>query len=60
MAEAYERKSTEVRELGWLEDPDPKVREFANDYLSSLEIMSANERSRAAEELALRKHRYGE
>jgi hypothetical protein len=58
MAEAYERKKNEV--LGWLDDADSKVREFANEYIASLEKMSLSERKRAEEELALRKHKYGE
>jgi hypothetical protein len=40
MAEAYERKRREV--LGWLEDPDEKVREFARWYMQGLEKMSSN------------------
>jgi hypothetical protein len=58
MAEAYERKKGEV--LGWLDDPNSKVRDFATDYIATLEKMSVSERKRAEEELALRKHKYGE
>jgi hypothetical protein len=58
MAEAYARKRDELRE--WLDDPDEKVRLFAERYVTDLEKMIAAERQRAQEELALRKHRYGE
>ena len=58
MAEAYARKREEL--LDWLEDPDEKVREFAERYMADLEKMSAAERRRAEEDIALRKHRYGE
>lgn len=58
MAEAYERKQREV--LGWLEDPDEKVRDFAKWYVQGLEKMSDAERKRAEEDIALRKFQYGE
>jgi hypothetical protein len=58
MAEAYARKREEV--LDWLDDPDEKVRQFAERYIADLEKMSAAERLRAEEGIALRKHRYGE
>lgn len=58
MAEAYERKRREV--LGWLEDADEHVREFARWYVQGLEKMSEAERKRAEEDIALRKFRYGE
>jgi hypothetical protein len=58
MAEAYERKQREV--LGWLEDPDEKVRDFARWYVQGLEKMSEAERKRVEEDIALRKFRYGE
>lgn len=58
MAEAYERKKAEVND--WLVDPDEKVQDFAKWYMGNLESMSAAERKRAEEEIALRKHRYGE
>lgn len=57
-AEAYERKKGEV--ANWLEDPDGRIREFAKWYIASLEQMSASDRKRAEEEIALRKHRYGD
>jgi hypothetical protein len=58
MAEAYERKKNEVN--NWMTAPDEKVQEFAKWYVENLEAMSAAERKRAEEEIALRKHRYGE
>jgi hypothetical protein len=57
-AEAYERKMVEVQE--WLNDPSEKVREFAASYISGLDAMSAADRQRADEEIALRKQRYDE
>lgn len=57
-AEAYERK---VQELGdWLEDSDVKVQDFARWYINSLEKHIEDEHKRVAEEIALRKHQYGE
>lgn len=58
MAEAYERKKNEVTD--WVNDPNDKVQEFAKWYMVSLEQMSAARRKQAEEEIALRKHRYGE
>lgn len=58
MAEAYTRKREEL--LDWLDDPDEKVRQFAERYVADLEKMSAAERLRAEEDITLRKHRYGE
>jgi hypothetical protein len=58
MAEAYERKKDEVKD--WLTDPDENIQAFAKWYVANLERMSAAERKRAEEEIALRKHRYGE
>lgn len=58
MADAYERKKNEVND--WVTDPDAKVQEFAKWYVANLETMSAAWRKRAEEEIALRKHRYGE
>ena len=57
-AEAYERKKEEIKI--WLDDPDEKVQEFAKWYIAGLEQVSAADRKRAEEEIALRKHRYGE
>jgi hypothetical protein len=58
MSEAYARKREEL--LDWLDDPDEKVRHFAERYVADLETMSVAERRRAEEEITLRKHRYGE
>jgi len=58
LAEAYIRKKDEL--VDWLGDPDEKVRLFAKRYTADLEKMIEGERQRAQEELALRKHRYGE
>jgi len=58
LAEAYERKKEEIK--NWLDDPDEKVREFTKWYIAGLERMIAADRKRAEEEIALRKHRYGE
>lgn len=58
LAEAYERKKTEVKD--WITDPDAKVQEFAKWYLDGLDKMSTVERKRAEERVALRKHQYGE
>jgi len=58
LAEAYERKIKEIKD--WLTDPDEKVQEFARWYSSNLEQRIVGERKRVDEEIALRKHRYGE
>lgn len=58
MAEAYERKKNEVKD--WVTDPDENIQAFAKWYIANLERMSAAERKRAEEEIALRKYRYGE
>jgi hypothetical protein len=58
IAEAYERKKSEVND--WVTDPDEKVQEFAKWYMASLEQMSVARRKQAEEDIALRKHRYGE
>jgi hypothetical protein len=58
MADAYARKKNEVND--WLTDPDDKIQDFAKWYTANLESMSVASRKRAEEEIALRKHRYGE
>jgi hypothetical protein len=58
MAEAYERKRLEV--VDWLQDPDDRIRAFATNYVSELEVMRDSERARAEESIALRKFNYGE
>lgn len=57
-AEAYEQKREEVKD--WLNDADLKVQEFAKWYIGTLETMAVVERQRAQEDIALRKHKYGE
>ena len=58
MAEAYERKRLEV--LEWLQDPDERIRTFATNYISELEVMRDSENARAEESIVLRKFNYGE
>ena len=58
MAEAYDRKRREV--LDWLQDPDECVRIFASKYVNQLQAMSASERLRADESIAVRRFEYGE
>jgi hypothetical protein len=58
IAEAYERKRLEV--LGWLQDPDNRVRTFAVKYISELETMRDSEKARAEDAMVLRKFSYGE
>jgi len=43
-----------------VEDPDEKVREFAKWYIANLEQMIDTDTKRVKEEIALRKHSYGE
>jgi len=57
-AEAYERKRHEVS--GWLSDPNDKIKAFATRYMAELEQMRDAEMKRAKEDLALKKHRFGE
>ncbi|QRR34023.1 hypothetical protein JNX00_20735 [Hydrogenophaga sp. YM1] len=58
LAEAYERKRDEL--AAWLADPDDKVRSFAQWLSAKLDSLSAAERQRADEDIALRKYQYGE
>jgi hypothetical protein len=58
MAEAYERKKDEMKD--WVSDPDEKIQEFAKWYIAGLDQISAVERKRSEEEIALRKYRYGD
>lgn len=58
LAEAYERKREEL--AAWLTDPDEKVRSFALWLTAQLDRLSAAERQRADESIALRKYQYGE
>ena len=57
IAHAYERKRDEI--TLWKEDPNPRVRAFAQWLIEDLGRMIDAERKRAAEEIALRKYRYG-
>jgi len=57
-AEAFERKKSEL--ASWLEDPDSRVREFANWLSNDLEKMAKADRRRGDESLALRKYQYGD
>ncbi len=57
-AEAFERKKNEIRD--WVNDPEEKIQDFAKWYIAGLEQMSAADRKRAEEDIALRKYRYGE
>jgi len=56
--EAYERKKKEI--AVWSDDPDGRLRDFAERYIRTLDQMIANERKRADEGIALRKFRFGE
>jgi hypothetical protein len=56
-AEAYEQKIEAIRP--WLDDQRAKVRNFARQFIESLEHMSQDQRRRAQERVELRKHEYG-
>jgi len=56
--EAYQSKREEVRE--WLSDPEERITDFAQWYIAGLDEMISTERSRAEEEIALRRHAFGE
>ncbi|MCB0510892.1 MAG: hypothetical protein KDC82_09010 [Bacteroidetes bacterium] len=56
--DAYKQKVVEIR--SWLQDKSPKVRKFAQNYISSLEKRIEYEKKRADEDITLRKHQYGE
>lgn len=56
-ASAYERKVEEIR--SWLDDPHPKIKEFAASYIADLSEMALQERERAKERTTLERHRYG-
>ena len=57
MANAYQRKRGEIE--SWLDDASDKVRQFARRYTSNLDKLEASERTRAEEDLELRKLEYG-
>lgn len=56
--EAYQSKREEMRE--WLSDPEQRIADFAEWYIAGLDEMISIERSRAEEEIALRRHAFGE
>jgi len=56
--EAYKQKIEEIQ--SWLQDESPKVKEFAQNYIASLEKFIPHEQKRADEQITLRKHQYGE
>ena len=55
--EAYEKKISDIKQ--WLDDPERVVAEFAHKFIDMLQRSADNERERADEEIALRKHRFG-
>ncbi|KRB11146.1 hypothetical protein [Lysobacter sp. Root690] len=57
MVNAFEAKRVEIS--SWLEDDNAKVRAFAEWLTENLSHLIVQERQRADEDLALRKHRYG-
>jgi len=57
LAEAYSRKANEIEY--WLKDESAVVREFTEDYRETLKKLEKDERARAEESIALRKHKYG-
>lgn len=56
--EAYKQKIEETKP--WLKDKDNKIQDFAKDYISRLEKQIEYEKKRADEDIALRKHQYGD
>lgn len=54
---AYKQKIEEIQP--WLQDESPKVKEFAQNYIASLEKSIDHEQKRADEQRTLRKHQYG-
>ncbi len=57
-ANAYQKKIEEIQP--WLNDADLEVQAFARGYIKRLEERIALEKQRADEDIALRKHQYGE
>lgn len=55
---AYKQKIEGIQP--WLQDENPKVKEFAQNYIASLEERIDYEQKRADEDITLRKHQYGE
>lgn len=54
---AYVQKKAEIG--AWMDDPDARVRAFAQWLIEGLDQMIAREIARADEDIALRKHHYG-
>ena len=55
--EAYKQKIEEVQP--WLQDESPRVKEFAQNYIASLEKRIEYEKKCADEDIILRKYQYG-
>lgn len=55
--EAYKTKIEEM--VSWLDEPNERVRDFANVYISDLKKKIEHEKKRADEGIALGKHQYG-
>jgi len=58
LVEAYKRKKEEISP--WLEDPDPRVRAFAERYSRELDRAAAAEQRRSEQSHELRRRRYEE
>jgi len=58
LVEAWEQKKRELEK--WLQDPDIKIRNFAQEYISNLNEMIIAERRRVEEDIELRKYKDGE
>jgi hypothetical protein len=57
-ADAYKRKKVEM--ASWLNDPDKKVKKFAEHYIANLDKDIVAEQRRAEERIALGKFEWGE
>lgn len=55
--EAYKLKIEEIQP--WLQDDSPKVKEFTQKYIASLEKYIEYEKKRVDEDITLRKYKYG-
>ena len=55
--DAYKQKIEEIQP--WLQDKSLKVKEFAQNYITSLEKRIEYEQKHADEDIILRKHQYG-
>ena len=58
MVHAYQSKKQEM--AGWLDDPDAKVRAFAESYVRLLDRQIAAEQRRSEESIEMRKRMYGD